>query len=121
MIIFGWGHERVKQIGPLSEKQCKNCNNQTNREMLKISTWFTLFFIPVFPYSIKYFKACPVCNVAELLEKEISKHKQKLNNSNIDTSKIKGDPVKYREGLMNKWKKEIQGFENQVRQINKLL
>ena len=24
-------------------------------------TWFTLFFIPVIPYEIKFFLTCPIC------------------------------------------------------------
>ena len=31
-------------------------------------TWFTLFFIPVFPYSIKYFLSCPVCQYGLTLD-----------------------------------------------------
>lgn len=31
-------------------------------------TWFTLFFIPVFPYSIKYFLSCPICQYGLTLD-----------------------------------------------------
>jgi len=33
-----------------------------------ISTWFTLFFIPVFPYENKYFLSCPVCSFGVKLD-----------------------------------------------------
>lgn len=32
--------------------------------------WFTLFFIPVFPYSIKYFLSCPICKYGLILDRE---------------------------------------------------
>jgi len=33
-------------------------------------TWFTLFFIPVFPYSIKYFLSCPICKYGLVLDQK---------------------------------------------------
>ncbi|MBN4057170.1 hypothetical protein JYU19_02565 [bacterium AH-315-J21] len=37
---------------------------------MKISNWFTLFFIPIFPYSTKRLLVCPVCKVSFELESE---------------------------------------------------
>jgi hypothetical protein len=61
MILFGWGHQRHKLIGPTHARKCENCNNERIWTMHKLSTWFTLFFIPVFPYSSKRLLTCPVC------------------------------------------------------------
>jgi hypothetical protein len=36
---------------------------------LKVTTWFTLFFIPVIPYKRRYLLACPVCGFAYILPK----------------------------------------------------
>jgi len=41
---------------------CGNCNNENWFEILKITKWFTIFFIPIFPFSFKYFVGCPVCD-----------------------------------------------------------
>jgi len=60
-IIFGWGRQTVKQIGVVFKNLCNNCHNEEYWILTKITTWFSLFFIPLIPYSTKYFLSCPVC------------------------------------------------------------
>jgi len=54
-------------------------------------------------------------------EKRVSEHENKIKNPDIDPAKIKGDPIKYQEGLIKHWKKEIQTFKNEIDKISKLL
>ncbi|MAZ30211.1 hypothetical protein CL655_02910 [bacterium] len=61
MIIFGWGHTTTKNFGPTFEQMCPNCNNSKYWILTRIRVWFTLFFIPIFPYENKYFLSCPIC------------------------------------------------------------
>jgi hypothetical protein len=61
MIIFGWGRQTIKQIGVVFKKLCGHCNNEEYWILTRTITWFTLFFIPIIPYSVKYFLSCPVC------------------------------------------------------------
>ena len=61
MIIFGWGRQTIKQIGVVFKKFCVHCNNEEYWILTRTITWFTLFFIPIIPYSVKYFLSCPVC------------------------------------------------------------
>ena len=61
MLIFGWGHQTTKNFGPTFKNRCGHCNNDDYFVLSRIITWFTLFFIPVIPYSIKYFLSCPIC------------------------------------------------------------
>jgi NADH pyrophosphatase NudC (nudix superfamily) len=71
-------------------------------------TWFTLFFIPVFPYSIKYFLSCPICQYGLTLDskqtdeiKPIAEANQALMDGKISESEYKtrinqlgsGEPV----------------------------
>lgn len=70
MIIFGWGHTMVRNFGPAFRQHCNHCNNEEYWVLTRIMTWFTLFFIPVFPYSIKYFLSCPICQYGLTLEGE---------------------------------------------------
>lgn len=60
-IIWGWGKRTVALLGTLGQEICPNCHNMVEMGYLRIRTWFTLFFIPVIPYSIKYIM-CPVCS-----------------------------------------------------------
>lgn len=61
MFIFGWGHQMKRIFGPVFKHHCDHCNNDEYWVLHKISVWFTLFFIPVFPYEINYLLLCPVC------------------------------------------------------------
>lgn len=61
MIIFGWGYQTIKNFGPAFRQLCSHCNNEEYWNLTRTMTWFTLFFIPIFPYSIKYFLSCPIC------------------------------------------------------------
>jgi len=40
---------------------CQHCGNEQPWYLARVSTWFTLFFIPVFPYSVKRLYICPIC------------------------------------------------------------
>jgi hypothetical protein len=70
MVIFGWGRQTIKQIGVLFKQLCNHCHNEEYWILTKITTWFTLFFVPVFPYSIKYFLSCPVCKYGLTLDQK---------------------------------------------------
>lgn len=70
MIIFGWGHQTTKNFGPTFKNHCSHCNNDDYWTLARYITWFTLFFIPVLPYSTKYFLSCPVCQYGLTLNSE---------------------------------------------------
>ena len=68
MIIFGWGRQTIKEIGVAFKQLCGHCNNEEYWVLTRVMTWFTLFFIPIFPYSIKYFLSCPICKYGLTLD-----------------------------------------------------
>ncbi len=70
IIFFGWGKQTVKELGTTDKIRCGHCGNVREWEYKKITTWFTLFFIPVIPYKIDYIKQCRICNVAARIDKE---------------------------------------------------
>jgi hypothetical protein len=59
--IFGFGRRKVRDDGPVVACTCPHCHNEVSLSLLHVSTWFTLFFIPVIPYSRKQFLVCPIC------------------------------------------------------------
>ena len=61
-ILFGFGKRTVKYLGSAGIQVCPNCGNQREWSHLRIRTWFTLFFIPIIPYSTRTVALCPVCN-----------------------------------------------------------
>ena len=62
-IIFGWGHVRTTHLWNTAELTCPNCHNTTRWQVIKIQHWFTLFFLPIFPYSTKHYLKCPICDI----------------------------------------------------------
>jgi len=60
--IWGWGHRKVKEYGPVLKHECTNCRNITFWQLYEISEWFTFFFIPIIPYKRVNTLSCPICN-----------------------------------------------------------
>ncbi len=80
-IIFGWNHETRKNYGPTREIICPNCSNKTYLDLLQTKLWFTLFFIPIFPYKSKHYLICKICSRGlELTDEQVDKA-LKLNNA----------------------------------------
>ena len=69
-IIWGFGKKTVKSYGLMPIRACGRCNNQIQYEILKVTTWFTLFFIPIIPYRTERFLVCPICHAAQEVSKE---------------------------------------------------
>lgn len=68
MGILGWDYRKVKNYGPVKREQCKNCSNQSTLQLQKLSTWFTIFFVPIMPYRINYLLVCPICKNYEEID-----------------------------------------------------
>lgn len=68
MIIFGWDYRKVQNYGPVKRERCNGCSNETTFQLQKLSTWFTLFLIPVVPYRTNYLLVCPICKNYEEID-----------------------------------------------------
>ena len=68
-LIFGFGHQ-TNNTSQLKEFQhCYHCNNNVQWVLNKRTSWFTLFFIPIFPFKISYELFCPICRNTIILSK----------------------------------------------------
>jgi hypothetical protein len=68
VIIFGIGGGKRKDRGAALPLLCPNCHNQTYYHYTTVTKWFSLFFIPLIPYSTKHYLLCPICSRAVVLE-----------------------------------------------------
>jgi hypothetical protein len=50
--------------------QCPNCGNYAQFELHHRRVWFTLFWVPVFPYQSDFFLACDMCSRGVFLTRE---------------------------------------------------
>jgi hypothetical protein len=69
MIIL-FGNRSFKKVlahtGPFT---CAGCGVAAYFQVLRVSKWFTLFFIPIFPYSVRYYHLCPTCGSSHNIKK----------------------------------------------------
>ncbi len=70
MLIFGWGFKTVKRYGKLGNQMCQVCNTEVGWQLVKVTTWFTLFFIPIIPTSVKRMLICTKCNAGRIIKKK---------------------------------------------------
>lgn len=94
--IFGWGHRNVKNFGQTLVQKCPVCSHTSHYSLVRTRDWFTLFFIPIFPYETKYYLECPVCKNAFELEnennieklKEIAELIEKFDNKEVTKKEL---------------------------------
>ena len=81
MIIFGWGKTRVKDFGPAYRTTCPNCIRLVSMHYIKRRKWFSLFFVPVIPYTASHRLECPICLHGFELTREQTKDAESLSAS----------------------------------------
>lgn len=76
-----WGSKHFsKKLSAHGNYCCENCNNNTPFDFVRHSKWFSLFFIPIFPFSSKYYLLCPICQCGyKLNSKQVAELKQGIN------------------------------------------
>lgn len=68
MIIFG-SRGYLYQLAIMT-LVCGNCGNPAAHTLKKHVTKFTLFFVPLFPFSTKYLTQCTFCGLSQRIAKE---------------------------------------------------
>lgn len=103
MIIFGWGFQTIKNFGPVFKNLCSHCHNEDYWVLTRIMTWFTIFFIPIFPYEIKHHLTCPVCKYGVTLKGEQVTQMKPLAETNqlLVDGKITTDEYHAKINLLN--------------------
>jgi hypothetical protein len=67
MVIWGW-RSYVRSLAMLTFL-CGNCGNPAMHHLKRAYTKFTLFFIPLFPVSSRYYTECTFCGTARKMPK----------------------------------------------------
>jgi hypothetical protein len=62
--IIGFGKRTVDRLGSAGVRVCPNCGNRAEWSTVKVRSWVTLFFVPVFPYRTAIVSICPICQYA---------------------------------------------------------
>jgi hypothetical protein len=67
-VIIIFGLRRLRKAMGTVLLRCANCG-MTPVGLLRVSTWFALFFIPVIPVSFKHYTVCPNCKRLDQISK----------------------------------------------------
>ena len=62
--IIGFGKRTIDHLGSAGMRLCPNCHNRAEWSKLRVRSWFTLFFVPIFPYKTETVAECPICHYA---------------------------------------------------------
>ncbi|GAA3809675.1 zinc-ribbon domain-containing protein [Amycolatopsis tucumanensis] len=76
MLIYGW-RKSVQELATATYL-CGNCQNPSAHALRRAVTKFTLFFIPLFPISSKYFTVCTFCGMTNKLTKDEAQQVQAM-------------------------------------------
>lgn len=66
MLIYGW--KTYVQVLAVLRLVCGQCGNASEHVLRKLTTKFTLFWIPLFPINKKHMLFCPACQHEQRLD-----------------------------------------------------
>ena len=69
-LLFGLGKQTIKKLGKTREHVCGHCHKPSQRILIKVVDWFTIFFLPIFPYLTRYVLVCPLCDNAREVNRD---------------------------------------------------
>jgi hypothetical protein len=67
MILFGVRSRRMR-LGTVTT-ECPQCHRTCSQAIARAQRWFTLFFIPIFPFSSRHYSVCSMCSGATKLDR----------------------------------------------------
>lgn len=68
MIIFGT--RRRSRLLATQVLVCQHCHNRAAQRLYEWATWFTLFFLPVFPFGVHRTYSCAYCGASTEVDRE---------------------------------------------------
>ena len=71
MIIYGV-RRRVRALATLRFR-CSRCGQEAAQRLVRSQRWFTLFFVPLFPFGSRYVATCTYCGFAQRLDAKHAK------------------------------------------------
>jgi len=99
-VLFGFGKQTLKKHGPVFKSRCDRCNNEELWILYTRRTWFTLFFIPVIPYSTEYLLVCPICSYGVVITREKFDELKEVADCNMDLINKKIDAEEHKNRIL---------------------
>ena len=100
MIIFGY-KDIPKTLGCVDRFECHGCLNIAKWNLVRVETYFTLFFIPIILTGNQYIILCGSCG-----------HQEVLNKEDYTNYKTKSDiEISFLENIITQDEREVQIIE----------
>jgi hypothetical protein len=64
VIIFGYRAGKRRDFGEALPIRCPQCNTASFYRYVSVTSWLTLFFIPLIPLNRRDYLVCPICSRA---------------------------------------------------------
>jgi hypothetical protein len=71
MIIWGF-RGKVRPLANIRAR-CPRCGQEAAQRLVRSQRWFTLFFIPIFPFRTRYIATCTYCGSAQVVDAAVAK------------------------------------------------
>lgn len=85
--IIGWNHSSSTNYGNVEQQLCPHCDTKDFWRLERVSTYFTLFFIPIFPHETDYLYRCSTCDYGIGLTKSQFNDYKSIADINTASSK----------------------------------
>lgn len=70
LILYGTKHFKIVKGKTMNPYQCQQCGAEDRWQLTNVWTWFTLFFIPLFPVWKRKMLLCPNCGCGVKIDKK---------------------------------------------------
>lgn len=70
MILYGTKNLKRIKGKSINTIHCEHCGTDSKWQFVNLWTWFTLFFIPIFPVWKSKMLICPACNYGVKINKK---------------------------------------------------
>ncbi len=113
-IIWGLGKVTRRFYGSVMTRQCNHCNNHSGWQLCVARKWFTLFFIPIIPYSKSYCITCPHCgSYIEIDQQRFDQLLTAIQQGESETAKYAGKTPTQIQYLKDKEEEERRNQQSQ--------
>lgn len=59
--MFGFRRRQFKILGETKPKKCGQCSHERPLKYVEETRWFSILFVPLFPYKKRHVVVCQVC------------------------------------------------------------
>ncbi len=119
IIQFGWNKKIIKNLGEVKDQQCGNCHQTAIGQLNTVTSYITVYMIPILPTDIKYLYFCPICKHGIILEASKINTYKKIARINTEFKRNKISETEKTQKLTQVYNSEKIEEEKILKEFNK--